>query len=127
MPLDESTVQNAKSTTKSARLFDSRGLYLEVSPAGGKLWRLKYRFGGKQNSLALGAYPTVGLDDARKARDDARHLRTGDRPGKSAAPRKGPRIDGESGWTWRVNRKGFRIYRWDRGNLERPRCNVPNC
>jgi hypothetical protein len=41
---------------------------------GGKWWRFRYRFGGKQNALALGVYPSVGLEDARKGRDEARHL-----------------------------------------------------
>jgi hypothetical protein len=49
---------------KSAKFFDERGLYLEVSPAGGKWWRLKYRFKGKEKRLPLGVYPDVGLKDA---------------------------------------------------------------
>jgi len=55
-------------------MFDGGGLYLEVSPAGGKLWRLKYRFDGKEKRLALGIYPDVGLKDARDRRDLARKL-----------------------------------------------------
>ena len=61
-------------STKRVRLFDERGLYLEVSPAGGKWWRLKYRFGGKEKRLSLGVYPDVSLKDARDRRDDARKL-----------------------------------------------------
>ncbi|TSE26227.1 Prophage integrase IntS [Tepidimonas thermarum] len=55
-----------------ARLADSGGLYLEVSPAGSKRWFLKYRSAGKEYRLALGSYPTVGLTAARRARDAAK-------------------------------------------------------
>jgi integrase len=50
------------------------GLCMEISPSGGKLWRLRYRFEGKAKLLALGAYPAVGLADARQRRDEARKL-----------------------------------------------------
>jgi hypothetical protein len=63
-----------KPRKKPQRLFDERGLYLEVSPAGGKWWRLKYRFGGKEKRLSLGVYPDVSLKDARNRRDDSRRL-----------------------------------------------------
>jgi integrase len=56
------------------KLFDERGLYMEVSPSGGKWWRLKYRFEGKEKRLSLGVYPDVGLKDARARRDSARRL-----------------------------------------------------
>ena len=55
-----------------ARLSDEKGMYLEVTAAGGKYWRLKYRHGGKEKRLALGVYPAVSLAQARKARDQAR-------------------------------------------------------
>ena len=74
MPLTDTAIRNAKPAAKCARLFDGGGLYLEVSPPGGKLWRLKYRFGGKEKRLALGAYPAVSLASARAKRDDARKL-----------------------------------------------------
>jgi hypothetical protein len=48
MPLTDVLVRNAKAGKKSVKLFDDRGLYLEVSPAGGKWWRHKYRFEGKE-------------------------------------------------------------------------------
>ena len=54
--------------------IDERGLYLEVSPTGGKWWRLKYRFGGKEKRLSLGVYPDVSLKDARDRRERARKL-----------------------------------------------------
>lgn len=58
----------------SGKLFDRRGLYPEVFPAGGKWWRLKYRFEGKEKRLSLGVYPDVIPNDARKRRDAARKL-----------------------------------------------------
>lgn len=64
--LTDTAIRNARPAPKSYRLFDGGGLYLEVTPSGGKLWRLKYRFGGKENRLALGAYPEVPLSQARK-------------------------------------------------------------
>lgn len=74
MALSDLAIKTAKPGTKPIRLSDSGGLYLEVTPAGGKLWRLKYRFGGKEKRLALGKYPEVGLKDARERRDEARKL-----------------------------------------------------
>ena len=74
MPLTDTAIRSAKSSAKPIRLFDGGGLYLEVSPAGGKLWRLKYRFHGKEKRLALGIYPAVPLAKARERRDEARKL-----------------------------------------------------
>lgn len=74
MPLTDTAIRKAKSGEKPIRLFDGGGLYLEISPAGGKLWRLKYRFDGKEKLLALGVYPAVALATARQKRDDARKL-----------------------------------------------------
>ncbi len=58
MPLTD-PILTAKPSTKAVRMFDGGGLYLEVSPAGGKLWRLKYRFNGKEKRLALGFIPKL--------------------------------------------------------------------
>jgi integrase len=74
MPLSDAKIRSAKPTTKSLRFFDERGLYLEVSPNGGKWWRLKYRFDGKEKRISLGVYPDVGLRAARERRDAARAL-----------------------------------------------------
>lgn len=59
------------------RLADEKGMYLEVTVAGGKYWRMKYRHGGKEKRLALGVYPAVSLAQARKARDKAREAMAG--------------------------------------------------
>jgi integrase len=74
MPLTDTAIRNARPSLKPAKLSDERGLYLEISPAGGKWWRLKYRFEGKEKRLSLGVYPDVGLKDARDRREAARKL-----------------------------------------------------
>lgn len=74
MPLTDTAIRKEKVADKPKRLFDGGGMYLEVSPAGGKLWRLKYRYGGKEKRLALGVYPDTSLANAREKRDAARKL-----------------------------------------------------
>ena len=73
-PLTDSAIKVAKPKDKPYKLTDGQGLYLEVMPTGSKLWRLKYRHSGKEKRLALGAYPAVPLQNARKKRDEAREL-----------------------------------------------------
>ncbi len=72
MALTDVAVRGAKPRDKEYKLADSAGLYLLVTPAGGRLWRLKYRMDGIEKKLSLGRYPDISLSDARKARDDAR-------------------------------------------------------
>lgn len=67
-------VRQVKPDPKPKKYSDERGLFLLVQPAGGKLWRLAYRFDGKQKTLALGVYPDVSLARAREKRDEARKL-----------------------------------------------------
>jgi len=74
MPLSDMAIRKAIPTDKKQKLFDGGGLYLEVAPSGGKLWRLKYRFGGKEKLLSLGPYPLISLKDAREKRDAAKRL-----------------------------------------------------
>lgn len=74
MSLTETTIRAAKPRQRPAKLFDGKGLYLEVSPAGGKWWRLKYRYAGKEKRLSLGIYPEISLKKARDRRDEARKL-----------------------------------------------------
>jgi len=74
MPLSDLTVRTAKPREKEYKLADGGGLYLLVTPAGGKLWRLKFRVDGREKKLAIGTYPAIGLSDARKRRDDAREV-----------------------------------------------------
>ncbi len=72
MPLTNTAIRNAKPGEKNRKIFDGRGLYLEISPRGGKWWRLKYRFDGKDKRISLGTYPDVSLKDARERRESAR-------------------------------------------------------
>jgi hypothetical protein len=72
--LSDQGIKKAKSSDKPRKLSDGGGLLLEVRPEGGKWWRWRYRFGGKEKMLSLGTYPAVTLADARKRRDEARAM-----------------------------------------------------
>lgn len=74
MALTDTAIRNAKPSAKPKKMFDERGLFLLVQPSGGKLWRLKYRYLGKEKKLSLGRYPDVSLKVARERRDEARTL-----------------------------------------------------
>lgn len=74
MKLTEAKCKTTKSTSKPIKLSDGGGLYLYVKPTGSKIWRLKYRFLGKEKVLTLGAYPLTGLKEAREKRDAAKKL-----------------------------------------------------
>jgi integrase len=74
MALSDVKCRTEKAGEKLKKLSDGGGLQLWVTTTGSRLWRLAYRFGGKQKLLALGAYPAIGLADARQARDEARKL-----------------------------------------------------
>ena len=72
--LSDARIRAAKATERPYKLFDERGLFLLVTPAGGRLWRLRYRMAGVEKLLALGVYPDVPLKRAREKRDEARRL-----------------------------------------------------
>ena len=74
MALSDVAIRNAKPRDRDCKLADGGGLYLLVTPAGGKLWRLKFRADGRERKLAIGAYPAISLVEARKRRDEAREL-----------------------------------------------------
>src|SRR6266536_2587438 len=74
MSLTDIRVRNAKPGEKPTKLSDGGGLHLLIQPSGSKLWRLAYRFGGKQKTLAFGVYPKVSLAEARSRRDEAKRL-----------------------------------------------------
>ena len=74
MPLTNTTIRQIKPDTKTIKLFDGGGLYLQVTPNGGKWWRLKYRFNGKEKLLSLGVYPEVTLKMARERRHEMKTL-----------------------------------------------------
>ena len=96
-PLTEVKIKSIKQSGKIERFYDDRGLYLELSKAGGKLWRWKYRFEGKEKRLALGAWPEVSLKAAREARDRARlTLHSGIDPGLENRRNKVQGIEGRT-------------------------------
>ncbi|MEM1149956.1 MAG: integrase arm-type DNA-binding domain-containing protein [Pseudomonadota bacterium] len=74
MPLTDTALKNAKPREKSYKLFDAHGLHVLINPTGSKLWRMKYRFAGKEKLLSFGPYPLVALKHAREKRDAARLL-----------------------------------------------------
>ena len=78
MPLKAAQLKPIQPRDKAYKLADAGGLYLLARPDGSRYWRLKYRFGGVEKTLALGVYPEVSLTDARDGRDEAkRQLRAG--------------------------------------------------
>ncbi|MBN9016089.1 MAG: DUF4102 domain-containing protein [Rhizobiales bacterium] len=78
-PITDLAIRSAKRREKAYKVSDSGGLHLLINPGGSKLWRLAYRYGGKQKLLALGGYPAVSLSEAREKREAA----------KKASPRRG--------------------------------------
>ena len=74
LALTDIAIRNTKAAEKPFKLADSGGLFLFVTPAGGKLWRLKFRINGREKLLSIGAYPTISLKDAREARETAKRL-----------------------------------------------------
>ncbi len=74
MPLSDLKVRKLKIKDKPYKLADMDGLYIYVSPSGSKLWRMSYRFEGKQKTLSFGKYPAVSLKKARQLREEAREL-----------------------------------------------------
>lgn len=83
MKLTDAKLRTLTTPDKTQKVADGAGLYLELTPAGGRYWRLKYRHGGKEKRLALGVYPAVGLKEAREKAEAARKtLQAGDDPGE---------------------------------------------
>ncbi|MBO5491589.1 MAG: DUF4102 domain-containing protein, partial [Desulfovibrio sp.] len=81
--LTDTAIRAAKPKEKRYKLADGEGLYIEVAPSGGKWWRIKYRFGGKEKRLSLGVYPAVGLKEARSRTAEIKDmLRRGLDPGE---------------------------------------------
>ena len=61
MPLTEIQARNSKPRERAYKMADGEGLFLFVQPNGSKLWRMKYRFAGKEKLLSFGAYPDLGI------------------------------------------------------------------
>jgi integrase len=79
--LTDAKVRAQKPTESTYKVSDGGGLFLQIQPTGSKLWRMAYRFAGKQKTLYFGSYPAVSLSDARARRDEAKlQLRAGEDP-----------------------------------------------
>jgi hypothetical protein len=74
MALTDTEIRRAKTKTSACRMSDGGGLYLFVTPPGGKLWRWKYRFEGREKLMSFGSYPDVSLSLARERHVEARKL-----------------------------------------------------
>lgn len=115
MPLSDVAIRTAKPRDKPYKLADGGGMYLEISPSGGKWWRLKYRFDGKEKRLSLGTYPEVGLKEARVKREDLRRLlAAGVDPGENRRAAKAARAEALANSFEVVAREWFAKYspRW---------------
>lgn len=134
MPLTAVQVRSAAPAGKPYRLFDGAGLYLEVAPSGGKWWRFKYRFDGKEKRLSLGTYPDVPLagrkdtatgrwiEGARDKRDRARKLLAeGIDPAEHRKAHKSARADRAANSFELVAREWFAKYapRWVPGHADK--------
>ena len=87
--LTDAQVRKIKPQDKKKRYSDEKGLYLEVTPSGGRFWRLKYRFNGRESTLTIGSYPEISLAQARRARDEARlNLKDGINPNEAKKQKK---------------------------------------
>jgi len=122
MPLSNTGIRTAKPEAKPRKLYDERGLFLLLSPKGGKWWRLKYRFDGKEKLLSLGVYPDVSLKQARERRDDARKLvADGVDPSKNRKAKKAARADRAGNSFEVVAREWFSKYSKNWGDDHRQR------
>lgn len=111
--LTDTAIRRIKPGAAPVKHTDEKGMHLLVTPAGGKLWRMQYRFAGKQKLLALGAYPEVSLADARQRRDKAREqIAKGEDPGEAKkAAKQAQRVAMENSFeavarAWHANWKG---------------------
>jgi integrase len=96
MPLTDAACRKATPKERQFKLYDAAGLHLVVTPSGGKLWRMRYQFGGREKVLSFGPYPEVSLSAARDARDNARAtLRQGKDPSVAKKIRKLDAVSGD--------------------------------
>jgi integrase len=94
MPLTDMKIRNAKPAGNQVKLSDGGGLQLWITPAGGKIWKLAFRFGGKQKTLTIGPYPVFSLQQAREKREESkRHLADGRDPSCLKKAEKGQRAE----------------------------------
>ena len=104
-------IDKTKPGSKTIRLWDGRGMYLEISPKGGKWWRLKYWFGGRERRMSLGIYPDVGLADARENREEARRkVAAGIDPGEQRKAAKVALVEGTENTFEAIAREWFAMF-----------------
>lgn len=119
MPLTDTKIKNTKPSDKAQKLFDGGGLFLYIPQNGGKNWRLKYRFAGKEKLLSLGTYPGLSLKEARAKRDEAKkQLADGIDPGEMKKVMKHAQIEQAENSFERVAREWFLKFepKWSKGH-----------
>lgn len=122
MALTDIAIRNAKPGARPAKLSDGRGLFLIVTPTGGKWWRFRYRFDGKEKLLSLGVYPDVKLKAARDRRDEARKLvADGIDPGENRKATKAAKADRAANCFEVVAREWFGKHKptWDKNHSDK--------
>ena len=112
MALTDTTIRNTKPQSKPFKVSDGSGLYLLVSPSGGKWWRLKYRLNGKEQLLSLGTYPDIGLKAAREQRDAIRtKVALGIDPSAHRRNAKAAAVEGAANSFELITREWFEVQR----------------
>jgi integrase len=120
--LSKLLIDKTKPQAKSVRLSDGRGMYLEISPAGGKWWRFKYRFAGKERRISLGVYPDVPLAAAREKREEARRqVAAGIDPGEQRKAAKVAQVESTENTFEAIAREWFGMFstRWVKGHADK--------
>jgi integrase len=120
--LSKLLIDKTKPQAKSVRLSDGRGMYLEISPTGGKWWRFKYRFAGKERRISLGVYPDVPLAAAREKREEARRqVAAGIDPGEQRKAAKVALIESTENTFEAITREWFGMFstRWVKGHADK--------
>ena len=116
-----------RTLSETGKHFDGAGLYLELTAAGGRYWRLKYRIAGKEKRLALGVYPSVSLKDARELASQARQvIQSGEDPAEQRKAAKSKAVH-ESANTFRAVAlawMGHQSARWEPATRERIRSSL---
>ena len=115
-------IDKTKSQAKNVRLSDGRGMYLEITPNGGKWWRFKYRIGGKEKRISLGVYPDVDLAEARDKREQARNLlAAGVDPGEHRKAEKVAVVENPENAFQAVAREWFDMFSkpWAKGHADK--------
>lgn len=115
-------IDRTKSGPKTIRLSDGRGMYLEIAPAGGKWWRFKYRFAGRERRMSLGVYPDVPLAAAREKREEARRqVAAGVDPGEQRKAAKVALVESTENTFEAITREWFGMFstRWVKGHADK--------